>query len=371
MEGAGGATRPSNTARTGGAAGGAGSPGTTAGTSGAGGFASSGASVGGAPPAGDICPLPSTYSWVSTGPIISPISDATHNLVAIKDPTAVFHDGKWHMYASSVGAGGVYGLVYLSFSDFNDVGSGTFYHMDQTPGFETYVAAPQLFYFEPQDLWYLVFQSGPPMYSTNSDPGNPKTWTRPKPFYANEPAIIAQNNGWLDFWVICDEANCYLFSSDDHGRWYRSATSIKNFPGGFGAPEIVMQDADAGRLYEACNVYRVQGTGQYLALIEAFDSTSNWRRYFRSWTATSLDGPWVPLQDSGSAPFAGINNVSFSGQAWTKDISHGGLIRSGYDQTMAIDACDLRLMYQGFNPSADTNDYNAIPWRLGLLTAIR
>jgi endo-1,4-beta-xylanase len=39
---------------------------------------------------------------------------------------------------------------------------------------------------------------------------------------ANEPAIVTQNKGsggWIDFWVICDTANCYLFFSDDNGRW--------------------------------------------------------------------------------------------------------------------------------------------------------
>jgi hypothetical protein len=132
-----------------------------------------------------------------------------------------------------------------------------------------------------------------------------------------------------------------------------------------------MEDAEAGRLYEACNVYRIQGTGQYLALIEAFDSTSNWRRYFRSWTADSLEGPWTALQDSGTAPFAGPSNVGFDGEAWTSDISHGEMIRAGYDQTLAIDACDLRFVFQGCNPAADSSDYNSIPWRLGLLTLLR
>jgi endo-1,4-beta-xylanase len=314
------------------------------------------------------CELPDRFSWISSGPIIAPVSDASHDLVAIKDPTAVFYDERWHMYATSVGAGGIYGMVYLSFTDFDQVESGTFYHMDQTPGFNTYVAAPQLFHSAPRDKWYLVFQSGPPMYSTNDDPGSPEAWTRPARFFSSEPAIITENGGWLDFWVICAEPSCHLFFSDDHGRWYRSTTGIGDFPNGFSEPEIVMQDEDAGRLFEGCNVYQVQGTGQYLALIEAFDSTSNWRRYFRSWTADSLDGPWVPLRDSGGLPFAGPRNVSFEGEAWTDDISHGGLIRAGYDQMMQVDPCDLRFMYQGFDPSADTGDYNAIPWRLGLLT---
>ena len=320
---------------------------------------------------GASCALPTSYRWSSSEAIIAPVSDASHDLVAIKDPSIVFFNDRWHVYASSVSSGGVYGMVYQSFTDFNDPASGTFYYMDQTPGFSTYVAAPELFYFAPQNRWYLVFQSGPPMYSTNDDPGNPATWTRPAPFFTSTPAVITQNGGWLDFWVICDETRCHLFFSDDHGHWYRSTTAIADFTNGFSEPTVVMEDVEAGRLFEACNVYRIGGTGRYLALVEAYDSASNWRRYFRSWTADSLDGPWVPLQDTGTAPFAGASNVSFPGQTWTKDISHGEMVRAGYDQTLTIDPCDLRFLYQGFDPTVDTSNYNAIPWRLGLLTLAR
>ncbi len=332
---------------------------------GTGGVAAGEGGVGGG---GAGCALPASYRWSSTGPIIAPVSDANHDLTAIKDPTVVFFQDRWHVYASSVTSSGAYGLVYTSFTDFSQASSGTFYTMDRTPGFATYAAAPELFYFAPQARWYLVFQSGPPMYSTNDDPGNPAAWTPPAPLFAKEPAIITQNGGWLDFWVICDDATCSLFFSDNHGRWYRSSTAIGDFPGGFGEPNVVMEDSEAGRLFEASNVYKVRGTNRYLALVEAWDSTSNWRRYFRSWTADSLDGPWVPLKDSGTAPFAGTSNVSFAGPAWTKDISHGEAIRAGYDQTLTIDPCDLRFLYQGFDSTVDTSDYNAIPWRLGLLT---
>lgn len=105
-------------------------------------------------------------------------------------------------------------------------------------------------------------------------------------------------------------------------------------------------------------VYKVQGTNKYLALIEAFDGTSNWRRYFRSWTSESLEGPWVPLKDSGTAPFAGPSNVTFDGTAWTNDISHGELVRTNHDETLTIDACNLEFMFQGFDPTAATTDYN-------------
>ena len=169
--------------------------------------------------------------------------------------------------------------------------------------------------------------------------------------------------------MICDPASCHLFFTNNQGHWYKSKTSIDQFPNGFGDPVVVMQDANAGRIFEATNVYKMNGTNQYLAIIEAFDQTSNNHRYFRSWIADSLEGPWLPWQASGSYPFAGERNVTFEGTPWTHDISHGEAIRAGHDETLAIDPCGLRYLYQGADPTAETGgDYNKIPWRLGLIT---
>jgi endo-1,4-beta-xylanase len=317
------------------------------------------------------CVLPPTLSWTTpSSPLFAPPSDATHDLVAIKDPTVVRHDGRYHVYASSVSTAGAYNMVYTSFTDFSEAPSASFYHMDQTPGFATYVAAPELFYFRPQKKWYLVYQSGPPMYSTADDPGDPTTWTRPAPFFATTPAIITQNGGgWLDFWVICDDVSCHLFFSNNQGLYYHTKTSIDAFPSGFSEPVVVLSDANAGRVFEGSNVYRMKGTNQYLALIEAFDQTSSGRRYYRSWIADSLDGPWLPWQASGSYPFASARNVTFDGTPWTNDISHGEMVRASYDETLTVDLCDAQYLFQGADPTADNGgDYNKIPWHLGLLT---
>lgn len=72
-------------------------------------------------------------------------------------------------------------------------------------------------------------------------------------------------------------------------------------------------------------------------------------------------------QYSESNPFARASNVTFPNGQWTRDISHGEMIRSGTDQAMEISSCNLRYLYQGMNPSAG-GDYNRLPWRLGLLT---
>lgn len=316
------------------------------------------------------CEVGPSLAWTASDILISPISDAAHDLGAIKDPSVVFYDDRWHVFASSVSKAGAYSTVYTSFGDFSEAATAPLYYMDQTPGFGGYTAAPEVFYFSPQKKWYLVYQSGPPMFSTNDDLSDPSKWTAPAPFFSGTPTIITQNGGgWLDFWVICDATSCHLFFSDNHGRWYSSKTSIEQFPKGFAEPVVVMQDANAGRMFEAGNVYKLNGTGQYLALIESFDQTSSNHRYFRSWLSNSLDGPWLPWHASGSYPFAGPSNVTFSGDPWTLDISHGEMVRAGYDETLAVEPCNMRYLFQGADPEAETGgDYNQIPWRLGLLT---
>ena len=48
-----------------------------------------------ATPSRSVPGLPASFLWTSSGPIIVPKSDATHDLVAVKDPTVVyFGDGR-------------------------------------------------------------------------------------------------------------------------------------------------------------------------------------------------------------------------------------------------------------------------------------
>jgi hypothetical protein len=70
-------------------------------------------------------------------------------------------------------------------------------------------------------------------------------------------------------------------------------------------------------------------------------------------------------------PFAGINNVTFEEgvEPWTRDISHGEMLRDNYDETPTIDPANLRFLFQGRDP-ASGGDYSRLPYRLGLLTAI-
>ncbi|KAI9043255.1 uncharacterized protein KD926_004439 [Aspergillus affinis] len=309
--------------------------------------------------------LPTSFRWTSSAPLIAPKSDS-YNIAGLKDPSIVSYGGKYHVFASTAKASG-YNLVYLSFSEFSQAASATFHYLDQTPIGTGYRAAPQVFYFAPQGLWYLVYQNGNAAYSTNPDINNPAGWSAPKTFFSSMPSIIVQNIGngyWVDMWVICDASTCYLFSSDDNGHLYRSQTPVSSFPNGMGNTVIALQDSNRYALFEAANVYST-GDGKYLLLVEAIGNDG--ARYFRSWTASSLTGTWTSLADTEANPFARSNNVDFNRNTWTKSISHGEMVRSQVDQTMTISPCNLRYLYQGVDPSA-SGDYNALPWKLGILT---
>ena len=308
--------------------------------------------------------LPGPFAWSSTAPLISAIPDASHPIIAVKDPSVVFFNNLWHVYATTTDGSG-WNMQYINFPTWQQAASATPYYMDQTAGFPGYRAAPEVFFFRPQNKWYLIFQSGPPTYSTNADLSQPGNWTAPQNFFASQPANVP---GWLDFWVICDSANCYLFFSDDNGGFYRSQTTIQNFPNGFSTPVLVMQAANAVDLFEASCTYYLQGLNQYLTIIEAIDGSG--RRYFRSFVANQLNGDFTPNPNANTSaqPFMGINNVTFDAGVtpWTTDISHGEMIRAGYDETLTIDpSTHLQFLYQG--TSSHPQNYIDIPWQLGLL----
>ncbi|MER5301796.1 non-reducing end alpha-L-arabinofuranosidase family hydrolase [Streptomyces lasiicapitis] len=311
--------------------------------------------------------LPSTFRWSSSGVLAGPKPDAQHpQALAIKDFSVVRHNNQWLTFATTAGPSG-WGLVQFNFDDWSKAASAPHTYLDTSPMGPGYRAAPQVFYFAPQNLWYMVYQTGPPTYSTSTNPADPRSWSAPRTFISEEPQVVKDNKGdgtWIDFWVICDTTSCHLFFSDDNGHIYRARTGLANFPNGFTDTRIVLSDSKFN-LFEATNVYKVAGSDQYLLLQEAIGSSG--RRYFRSFTSTGLTGSWAPLAATENEPFAGRNNVTFPGGTWTQDISHGELVRAGNDQTLTINPCRLQYVYQGMDPGAG-GDYLRLPWRMGLLT---
>jgi hypothetical protein len=263
---------------------------------------------------------------------------------------------------------GYTGMEYCSFEKWEDA--------DKAPRVplrwhnEKYFCAPQVFYYTPHKLWYMIYQvrvgdeKGMQIaYSTTNEIGKPDSWSKPQwlfPDAASDKRTVAG----IDFWVICDETKAYMFFTSNDGKMWRMWTTREEFPRGFRDCKVALE-AD---IFEASHTYRLKGRKEFLTIIEA---NPRGKRRYDAFVSDRLDGEWKPLGEKGL--FASDENVRPAAGVtmWADNISHGELLRQGADESLTVDPENMRFLIQGVLQKDKIGAYGDIPWRIGMLEPIK
>ncbi len=309
---------------------------------------------------GSTNPAPSAEhvrdQWQLDEPVFAPSSEGGFDAVAVKDPSIVRFEGKWHLFYTARGLE-EYCTGYAVSRELGRLRSAPRHELEMIRGKGRYGCAPQVFYYEPQRLWYLIFQNRDsnyqPAFSTTPTISDPKSWSAP------EPLVLKEDKAkWIDFWVICDSEKAYLFYTRGHNEVVVCTTGLESFPVGWDKGEVVFRG-----VHESVHVYKVAGRDEYHMIYEL---NRDGERRFGLATAKAIAGPWAKVTDDYAC---GSQLVSAAGtERWTDMVSHGEALRSGHDQQMEYDPGDGRWLIQGVG----SDDYAAvgyplIPWKLGII----
>jgi hypothetical protein len=352
--------------------------------------------------------------WTVSEPILQAGPPGSFDDIAVKDPCMVYYNGKYHLFytskftretAEKMQEAGIpvprsrSGTGYVSAPTLEELKYATRYNLSEIVN--EIVIAPQVFYFEPHGLWYIIAHRNVgltrirvPIYLTNPDIEDVHGWSEAKDLLALPEDGL---DSWIDFRVICDEEKAHLFYTDHRGSLFRIECPLEDFPEGFeqsrqerlragrdhGPAHTVLTEWDEDekgfwRLHEAVRVYHVTEADKYLAVAEAirihptrapyWDSRN---RFMFALEADKIEGPWRRVERHKN-DFAGDpdNLYNEDGTPSSYDqVSHFSLLRPGYDQKMELDNFNLQLVFQAFDAEHTPDDFNYddLPWEIAIM----
>ena len=115
--------------------------------------------------------------WTVSSPILLPGEKGSFDEVSVKDPSVVYYSGKWHVFYT---AGGKACTGYVSANTLKELQTAPRFELTQIRGKKSrYACAPQVFFFEPEKTWYLIYQTMDkdlqPVYSTTKTIDKPES----------------------------------------------------------------------------------------------------------------------------------------------------------------------------------------------------
>lgn len=296
--------------------------------------------------------------WVISPPILRPGPHGSFDEVAVKDPSIVYFEGIWHLFYTARSQK-EYTTGYVSAKELTDLQTAQRHELMMIRGKTRYGCAPQVLFYEPQNMWYLIFQNRDsnyqPVFSTTPTIAKPHTWSDPAPLLTKDT-----EKNWIDFWVICDTTKAYLFYTEEHNGVIVRSTKLEDFPNGWSKGRKVFEG-----IHEAVHVYKVKDRSEFHMIYELNHSSM---RSFGLASATHLEGPWKKVTER-YATGEQLRNTDKT-EKWTDLVSHGELLRSGYKQTLEYEPRGCKWLIQGIVKEDSEGHYPSLPWKLGIMSKV-
>jgi endo-1,4-beta-xylanase len=304
--------------------------------------------------------------WTLSEALYKPRPNSDLRSRAVKDPSLVRYQGRWHLFTTVRDRR--QNLPYIEYAAFSDWATADQAPRYQLPLHSHLYCAPQVFFYQPLQTWFLIYQAVypertkklQPVYSCNKDINDPAGWSMPQPFFKTGPDV----GRWIDFWVMGDGHRMYLFYTGCSGYMGMSTCSYQNFPNGFGPCATVLEEKHQDwMLFEASHIYKIKNKPWYIAVVEGLSS----HRYFQLYVTQNLNGgAWQSVQIAPDDAFVHASQVEQI-QHWTDHISHGECLRADIDERLEIEDDDFSMLIQGVGHHDYLQSYIGIPWSLGLL----